>query len=90
MGKIELNGGIEKLSLAELHAFVMIMFSHHTLCIFSCANNLEWMNGILFHKDYFKVHIQFSKTNQEGQFSVLPNQIGPYKPQRLMCLYIEN
>ena len=36
--KIELNGGIKQLSLAEIRTFVMAVFSHHTLCRFSCAS----------------------------------------------------
>ena len=87
---IESEGGISKLSLSELRSFVMIVFCHHTLCRFSCSNVLK-IDDLLFHKDYFEVHIKFSKTDQagNGQYSVLPYKKGRYNPHKLMCLYLQ-
>ena len=88
--EIEDNGGLKNLSMAELRTFVMAVFSHHTLCRFSCANVLK-LNDLFFHKDYFELFVKFSKTDQEGkgQFTILPYKQGPYNPHRLMCLYIQ-
>ena len=68
----------------------MIVFCHHTLCRFSCSNVLK-IDDLLFHKDYFEVHIKFSKTDQagNGQYSVLPYKKGRYNPHKLMCLYLQ-
>ena len=45
---IEADGGLKNLSVAELRTFVLAVFSHHTLCRFSCASVLK-VDDILFH-----------------------------------------
>ena len=78
------------LSLSELRTFVMLVFSHRTLCRFSCASYIK-LDDLLYNTEYFEVKISFSKTDQigSGEIVVLPYKSGRRNPHMLMCLYIE-
>lgn len=88
--KIDRNGGVEKLNNFELRSFVMAVFQHKTFCRFSDAANLK-LNDILFHDDYFKVHIRYSKTDQKGEGQevyLTRNTSSSRNAHSLMCLFL--
>ncbi len=87
---IDKTGGIENLSLLDLRTFVISVFQHATFCHFSDIVRVT-IDDLLFDVDYFKVHINYSKTDQtgKGQFVYVPRKSSTERsPHMLMCLYI--
>ena len=87
------SNGIENVSLVELHTFVMAVIQHASLCRFSDIAQLKLSDlfDLFYELDYFKIHIQFSKTDQNGigQVAFIPRlSSGVRDPHGLMCLYL--
>ena len=83
------SNGIENLSLVELRTFVMAVIQRASLCRFSDIAQLK-LSDLFYELDYFKIHIQFSKTDQNGigQVAFIPRlSSGVRDPHGLMCLY---
>ena len=86
------KGGIENLNPVELRTFVIAVFQHATFCRFSDISQLK-LSDLFYDLDYFKVSIQFSKTDQTGigQVAFLPKaSSGVRDPHSLMCLYLSS
>lgn len=83
------QGGLSKLSIAEIRTFVLVVFCHETLCRFSCASSLK-MSHVHYYPDHFEFRVPFSKTDQEGegQSVLLVSKEGRFNPHMLMCLYL--
>jgi site-specific recombinase XerD len=84
-------GGFTALSQAELRTFVMIVIQHASFCRFSDLQNVT-LNDLLFELDYFKIHIRYSKTDQNGigQSAFVPKiRDSEHDPHKLMCLYLQ-
>jgi len=84
-------GGIESLNKTELRTFVMAVFQHKTFCRFSDAAELK-LSDVLFDMDYFKIHIRYSKNDQEGIGKDVVLTRNPYAVRNahmLMCLYLQ-
>ena len=82
--------GIENLPLAQLHTFVMAVIQHASLCRFSDIAQLK-LPDLFYDLDYLKIHIQLSKTNQNGigQVAFIPKLSSSVRdPHSLMCLYL--
>jgi site-specific recombinase XerD len=88
---VEANGGIEKLSKLELRTFVMVVTQHATFCRFSDLQHVK-LTDILFELDYFKINIQYSKTDQAGigQYVYVPKNQSNRDAHMLLCLYLSD
>ncbi len=87
---IDDKGGIETLSLLDLRTFVLSVFQHTTFCRFSDISRIK-LTDVLHTLDYFKISIDFSKTDQQGHghFVYVPKLESAVRdPHMLMCLYI--
>lgn len=87
---IEEKGGPEKLSLCDLRTFTLAVVQHATFARFSDIASVR-ISDVLHETDYFKIHVKYSKTDQNGhgQFLYIPkiNSFGR-DPHMLMCVYI--
>jgi len=90
--KIDAGGGIDALSFKDLRTFMIAVFQHKTFCRFSDLKNIK-LKDILYELDYFKIHVEYSKTDQggRGQWLFLPKMCSGYRdPHMLMCLYVHH
>jgi len=90
--KIDQNGGIEALSFKDFRTFMIAVFQHKTWCRFSELKNIR-LKDVLYELDYFKIHVEYSKTDQggKGQWLFLPKMCSGYRdPHMLMCLYVHH
>jgi site-specific recombinase XerD len=81
---------IESIPLLELRSFVMIVTQHATLCRYSDIQELK-LSNVVHDVDFFKLNIQYSKTDQGGigQVALLPKGLdGYHDAHMLMCLYL--
>ena len=68
----------------------MAVIQHASLCHFSDIAQLK-LSDLFYELDYFKIHIQFSKTDQNGigQVAFIPKLSSSVRdPHSLMCLYL--
>jgi hypothetical protein len=88
---IEATGGIERLSKLEFRTFVMAVNQHATFCRFSDLQNVK-ITDLLFELDYFKINIQYSKTDQAGvgQYVYVPKNQCARDAHMLLCLYLSD
>ncbi len=77
---------VENLSLKNLRTFKLAVFRHKTFCRFSDLQQITL--GDVFHEvDYFKIHIGFTKTDQQDEGQWLFCQSLPFRHSHmLMCL----
>ena len=90
--KIDQNGGIESLPFKDLRTFMIAVFQHKTFCRFSELKNVK-IKDLFYELDYFKIHVEYSKTDQsgKGQWLYLPKLSSGYRdPHMLMCLYVHH
>jgi len=90
--KIDENGGIEKLDFKDFRTFMMAVFQHRTFCRFSDLKGIT-LEDVFFNADYFKIHVKFTKTDQQGggQWLFLPKECTEYRDAHmLMCLYVHH
>ena len=68
----------------------MAVLMHSTFCRFSDVASLK-VDDLLYDEDFFRINIDFSKTDQEGdgQYCILPNNYRSRNPHMLMCLYLK-
>ena len=75
--------------LDKLSTFVLAVFQHKTFFRFSDVAKIT-LDDLLHDVDYFKVHINMSKTDQggEGQWVLFPKSDSPFRNAHLLlCLY---
>ena len=74
---------------AQIRTFVLIVTLHSTFCRFDCISNVK-LHHIVFHEDYIKIIIPFSKTdvNGHGDCVYIPNNGNSRNPHKLLCLYL--
>jgi hypothetical protein len=90
--KIDAEGGVEKLDFKRLRTFMMSVFQHRTFCRFSDLKNIT-LADVFHDADYFKIHVKFSKTDQQGngQWLFLPKDNSGFRDAHmLMCLYVHH
>ena len=88
----EKRGGVEFLSPLDLRTFVLAVFQHSTFCRYSDVAQLK-LADLCYDLDYFKIKIQYSKTDQQGigQVTFLAKSSSQYRdPHMLMCLYLSS
>jgi len=85
-------GGVAKLKTKDFRTFMLAVFQHKTFCRFSDLKNLK-LEDVFHNVDYFKIHVKFSKTDQQGngQWLFLEKESSVFRdPHMLMCLYIHH
>lgn len=88
--EIDVQGGLQALDSVQLRTFMMAVFQHATFCRFSDLKGLQ-LDDLIFQTDMFKIHVGYSKTDQEGrgQWLIMPKSSSPYRdPHMLMCVYL--
>lgn len=86
------NGTVEKLNFKDFRSFMLSVFQHKTFCRFSDLQKIK-LEDVFHNVDYFKIHVKFTKTDQQGkgQWLYLPKQSSSFRdPHMLMCLYIHH
>jgi hypothetical protein len=86
------HGGVHKLKFNEFRTFMLAVFQHKTFCRFSDLQNVK-LEDVFHNVDYFKIHVKYSKTDQngKGQWLYLPKQSSTFRDAHmLMCLYIHH
>jgi len=90
--KIDTEGGLEKLDFKDFRTFMMAVFQHRTFCRFSDLKNIT-LADVFHNVDYFKIHVKFTKTDQQGrgQWLFLPKECDVFRDSHmLMCLYVHH
>lgn len=85
------KGGIEKLSKTDLRTFCLAVFQHKTFCRYSDIKSIK-LSDVIFDADFFKIFIQYSKTDQfgSGSYVYLPKSTAGFRDAHmLLCLYIQ-
>jgi len=77
---------LENLPAVELRTFVMAVLQHKTFCRFNEIAKLK-LEDMLFHTDYFKIHIKQSKTDQQGKgdWVYVPKTTGGFLDAHMLC-----
>ena len=63
--RITRQGGLEKLSKVRLRSYMLLVFCYCTMSRFDCASRVK-LENLEFFKDYVKIKISKSKTDQSG------------------------
>jgi site-specific recombinase XerD len=82
---------LSRVPLVELRSFVLAVIQYHSFCRFSDLAVVK-LSDVLFELDYFKVEIQYSKTDQAGtgqEAFILKSVDSIHDPHMLMCLYLQ-
>jgi len=79
-------GRIENLSAVDLRTFVMAIVQHKTFCRFSDVSKIR-LDDMIFHADYFKIHIKQSKTDQQGKggWVYIPKDNSGFLDAHMLC-----
>ena len=88
----ETNGTVQNLSLKDLRTFMIAVFQHKTFCRFSDLQEIK-LSDVFHEVDYFKIHVRFTKTDQQGkgQWLYLPKESSSFRDAHmLMCLYVHH
>jgi hypothetical protein len=86
------KGGVENLPIKDFLTFMMAVFQHKTFCRFSDLQNIQ-LTDIFHEVDYFKIHVKYTKTDQQGkgQWLYLARDSSTFRDAHmLMCLYIHH
>jgi hypothetical protein len=86
------SGNVSKLNLKDFRTFMMAVFQHKTFCRFSDLQQIQ-LKDVFHDVDYFKIHVTFTKTDQQGngQWLYLPKESsGIRDAHMLMCLYVHH
>jgi hypothetical protein len=77
--------------LVQLRTFVLAVIQYSSFCRFSDLAVVK-LTDVIFELDYFKIVIQYSKTDQAGhgqEAYVLKSVDTVRDPHMLMCLYLQ-
>jgi hypothetical protein len=88
--RIDAAGGLQALTQTELRTFVLTVTQHASFCRYSDLQNVK-LDDLVFELDYVKIHIRYSKTDQEGigQTVFIPKNHGrKHDAHMLLCLYL--
>jgi site-specific recombinase XerD len=80
-----------KMPFVELRTFVLAVIQYSSLCRFSDLAVVK-LDDIVFQLDYFKICIQYSKTDQKGSGQsafVLKSVDAVRDAHMLMCIYLQ-
>jgi len=81
---------LEFIPLPEFRTFCMAVVQHKSFCRFSDISKIK-LSDIIFHADYFKLHIKESKTDQAGRGTfafVSKSKHGFLDTHMLLCVYL--
>jgi site-specific recombinase XerD len=82
---------LSKIPIVELRSFVMAVTQYSTFCRFSDLSVVK-LDDVVFNIDYFKIVIQYSKTDQAGhgqESFILRSADSPRDAHMLMCVYLQ-
>jgi hypothetical protein len=82
---------LSRVPLFELRTFVLAVTQYESFCRFSDLAGVK-LSDVVFDLDYFKIVIQYSKTDQAGagqEVFVLKSVDRIRDPHMLMCLYLQ-
>jgi hypothetical protein len=90
-GLLEIDGEFENWSKLKLRTFMLAIFQHKTCCRFSDTQNIL-IENIKYNKDYFKILVQKSKTDQsaKGEFVYLTKVCNAKMDAHLLFLQIHS
>lgn len=80
---------LENVPLPEFRTFCLSVFQHKSFCRFSDVEKIK-LSDVFFDADYFKIKIQYSKTDQAGRgsWAFVPKTPGGFlDPHMLLCIY---
>jgi len=80
---------LENVPLPEFRTFCLSVFQHKSFCRFSDLQKIK-LSDVFFDADYFKIKIQYSKTDQAGRgsWAFVPKTPGGFlDPHMLLCIY---
>jgi hypothetical protein len=81
---------LSRVPIVTLRTFVLAVVQYHSFCRFSDLAVVK-LSDVVFDVDYFKIVIEYSKTDQAGAGQnayVLKSADKLRNPHMLMCLYL--